>query len=53
MKKITEKLNSKSIDIDKKEIIDILSIFNEEDTLVVKAVKDCIKDIEKIIDMVT
>ena len=49
MKKITESLNSRSVDIDKKEIIDILSIFTDEDAIAIKAVKDSIKDIKKII----
>ena len=47
--KITESLNNKSKDIDKKSILEILSIFNSEDETVVNAVKESIDGINDII----
>jgi N-acetylmuramic acid 6-phosphate etherase len=49
--KITEASNIKSKDLDKKSILDILNIFNAEDEIVVKAVKDSINGINKIITL--
>ena len=41
--KITEEINSNSIDIDKKSIIEILTIFNSEDTEVIKSINKATK----------
>ena len=50
-KKITESSNIKSKDIDKKSILEILNIFNSEDEIVVKAVKNSLNEIHNIIDL--
>ena len=50
-KKITESSNIKSKDIDKKSILEILNIFNSEDEIVVKAVKNSLNEIHDIIDL--
>ena len=50
-KKITESSNIKSRDIDKKSISEMLNIFSSEDITVVKAVKDSLNDINKIIQL--
>ena len=49
--KITESSNIKSKDIDKKNIHEILNIFNNEDETVVKAVGDSLEGICDIIDV--
>jgi len=50
-KKITESSNIKSDDIDKKSILEILNIFNDEDELVTKAIQDSIDGISDIISL--
>mgnify|MGYP001272445243 CR=1 FL=1 len=49
--KITESSNIKSKDIDKKNIHEILNIFNNEDETVVKAVGDSLEGICDIINI--
>ena len=47
--KITEQINQKSLSIDTKDIIEILDIFNSEDYVMLKAIKDISLDLEKLI----
>jgi len=47
--KITEEINQKSIDIDKKNIIEILEIFNVEDYSMLNGIKEAFPDINKLI----
>ena len=48
--KITEEINSNSIDINKKSTADILKIFNTEDIEVIKSINNILIDLEKLIE---
>ena len=50
--KITESFNIKSKDIDKRDVLEILNIFNAEDKTVVEAVGDCLDIINDIVNIV-
>ena len=52
MKKLTEKNNPKSENIDKKSIYDILNVINEEDSKISYSIKESFSDLEIIINMV-
>ena len=52
MKKLTEKKNPKSENIDKQSIYDILNVINEEDSKISYSIKESLKDIEEVIKKV-
>ena len=50
--KITEQINPKSIDIQKKKICEILKIFTSEDLIVIQAIEKILPELEKLINAI-